>query len=104
LTMSEARRSDSGDAGRDVQLANLDPGQQALHLTRVEAAGAEVLRGPGPAGDAVGEALARRGALEAGRHVAGQEAVTGAHGGDRLQRLDLHLVTAPAGALAAERH
>ena len=54
---------------------------------RIEIAGAEVLGRLGAAGDPVGEALARRAALVARRHVAGQEAVARADPRDRLERL-----------------
>ena len=69
----------------------------------VDRPGAEVLRRLRPAGDAVGQAVARRRALVAGGDVAGQEGVAGADRGDRLERLDLDLVARPAGALPARR-
>ena len=47
-------------AGGDVQLAHLDPWQEPLDLAGVQVAGAEVLGRLGAAGDAVGQALARR--------------------------------------------
>src|SRR5687767_12548248 len=46
-----AGRIGLADFGRDLERADLDPGQDALHLLAVDGAGAEVLGGLGPAGD-----------------------------------------------------
>src|SRR5688500_12694113 len=99
--MPSAGRSTSDSSGRTarsryarwrLQLVDLHPLQEPLDFPGVQCAGAEVLGRLGAAGDAIRQALARRGALVAGRDVTGQEHVARAHRRDRLELLDLDLV------------
>src|SRR5918994_929487 len=93
-----------GHARRDVQLPHLDARQQALHLVRVERAGAEVLRGFRAARNPEGGHSGGGRARVASRHETGQERVAGAHRGDGFQGLDLGLVATPPRRLAEDRN
>src|SRR3954451_13101848 len=91
------------DAGRDVELADLDLLELALNGGRVERSRPEMLSRLRAAGHPVGEALAGRGPFVAGRDVAGEEAVPGANRRDRLERGCRDLVATALRPLADDR-
>ena len=57
------RKLRNSDGGPRLELARLHAGEQALDLGRIDAAGAEVLRRLGAAGDREAQALLRRAAV-----------------------------------------
>src|SRR5579863_4372785 len=65
----------SADLRADLEMLELDLGQQPVHGRRIEQPGAEVLDRFGAARDPVAQALRRRPAKVAGGDVAGQERV-----------------------------